>query len=84
MGWITSIIIGLIAGMLASWLLKKEHKWYINILIGIVGSILANLITNILFKTPMVTGFNLTSILVSTIGAVLVLLIYGWWVSRPK
>jgi len=60
----------LIAGMLASWLLKANHKWYIDILIGIAGSLLANFITNLLFRTPLVTGFNLTSILVSTGGAV--------------
>lgn len=82
MGFITSIVVGLIAGMLASWLLKTEHKWYIDILIGIAGSLLANFITWLILRTELVTGFNLTSILVSTAGAVLVLLIYGWWISR--
>ncbi len=84
MGILTSIVVGLLAGMLASWLLKKDHKWYIDILIGIAGSFLANLITRIIFGTKMVTGFNLPSILISTGGAVLVLLIYGWWISRRK
>lgn len=60
MGLFTSIIVGLLAGMAASWLLKTNHKWYIDILLGIGGGILGKWITSLLFGTNMVTGFNLT------------------------
>ncbi|MDD2522920.1 MAG: GlsB/YeaQ/YmgE family stress response membrane protein [Anaerolineaceae bacterium] len=82
MGLITSIIVGLLAGMAASWLMKTDHKWYMDILIGIAGSVLGGWITSLLLGTNLVTGFNLTTLLVSIGGAVLVLLIYNWFVSR--
>lgn len=41
MGLFTSIIVGLVAGMAASWLMKTKNKWYINALLGIGGSIVA-------------------------------------------
>jgi uncharacterized membrane protein YeaQ/YmgE (transglycosylase-associated protein family) len=84
MGLFTSIIVGLLAGMAASWLLKTNHKWYIDILLGIGGGILGKWITSLLFGTNMVTGFNLTTILVSIGGAVLLLLLFGWLDKRKK
>ncbi len=82
MGLFTSIIVGLLAGMAASWLMKTDHKWYIDILIGVAGSVLGGWITSILLGANMVTGFNLTTLLVSVGGAVLVLLIYNWYKKR--
>ena len=84
MGLITSIIVGLLAGMAASYLMKTDHKWYVDILIGILGSTLGSWITSIFLKTSLVTGFNLTTLLVSIGGAVLVLLIYNWITKRKK
>lgn len=82
MGLIASILVGLLAGMAASWLMKTDHKWYIDILIGIAGSILGGWITSLILGTNLVSGFNLTTLLVSIGGAVLVLLIYNWLISR--
>ncbi|NLE92771.1 MAG: GlsB/YeaQ/YmgE family stress response membrane protein, partial [Chloroflexi bacterium] len=76
MGLITSILVGLLAGMLASWLMKTNNKWYIDILLGIAGSIVAGWLTGLLLGKNLVSGFNLTTLLVSTGGAVLVLLVY--------
>ncbi|HOZ37122.1 MAG TPA: GlsB/YeaQ/YmgE family stress response membrane protein [Anaerolineaceae bacterium] len=82
MGLFTSILVGLLAGMAASWLMKTNNKWYIDILIGIAGSVLAGWITSLVLGQSLVSGFNLTTLLVSTGGAVLVLLIYRWFKSR--
>ena len=82
MGLFTSILVGLVAGMAASWLMKTNNKWYIDILIGIAGSTLAGWITSIFLGQSLISGFNLTTLLVSTGGAVLVLLIYRWFKSR--
>ena len=84
MGLFTSIIVGLLAGMAASWLMKTNHKWFVDILIGIAGSILAGWITSLVLGTNLVTGFNLTTLLVSIGGAALVLLIYNWFTNRRK
>jgi len=82
MGLFTSIIVGLLAGMAASWLMKTNNKWYIDILLGIAGSIVAGWITGIILGQSLVSGFNLTTLLVSTGGAVLVLLAYRWFKGR--
>lgn len=82
MGLITSILVGLLAGMLASWLMKTNNKWYIDILLGIAGSIVAGWLTGLLLGKNLVSGFNLTTLLVSTGGAVLVLLVYRWFKKR--
>ena len=82
MGLFTSILVGLLAGMAASWLMKTNNKWYVDILIGIAGSVLAGWITSLVLGQSLVSGFILTTLLVSTGGAVLVLLIYRWFKSR--
>ncbi|MBP7197463.1 MAG: GlsB/YeaQ/YmgE family stress response membrane protein [Anaerolineaceae bacterium] len=82
MGLITSVLVGLVAGMLASWLMKTNNKWYIDILLGIAGSIVAGWLTGLLLGKNLVSGFNLTTLLVSTGGAVLVLLVYRWLKKR--
>ena len=84
MGLFTSILVGLIAGMAASWLMKTNNKWYIDILLGIAGSIVAGWITSLVLGQSLVSGFNLTTLLVSTGGAVLVLLIYRWFKNRNQ
>lgn len=82
MGLFTSIIVGLLSGMAASYLMKTDHKWYVDMLIGILGSTLGGWITSLLTGTSLITGFNLTTLLVSIVGAVLVLLIYNFITKR--
>jgi uncharacterized membrane protein YeaQ/YmgE (transglycosylase-associated protein family) len=84
MGFFTTIIVGLLAGMAASYLMKTDHKWYVDMLIGILGSVLGGWITSLITGVSMATGFNLTTFLVSIGGAVLVLVIYNWITKRKK
>jgi uncharacterized membrane protein YeaQ/YmgE (transglycosylase-associated protein family) len=62
-GW---IVLGLIAGFIASKLVNK---------LGIIGAIVGGFLF-IQFGAVGVTGFNLYSMLVAIVGAVVVLLIY--------
>ena len=82
MGLFISILVGLVAGMAGPWLMKTNNKWYIDILLGIAGSIVAGWITSLLLGVNLVSGFNLPTLLVSTGGAVLVLFIYRWFKNR--
>jgi uncharacterized membrane protein YeaQ/YmgE (transglycosylase-associated protein family) len=84
MGLLASIIVGLVSGMAASWLMKTDHKWYIDILIGIVGSLLGGWITSLFTGVNMVTGINLMTILVSIGGAVLLLYLINLLQKRKK
>ena len=78
MGIIGWIILGGIAGWIASMIMKvnAEQGMLGNIIAGIIGGVLGGAILN-LFNKNGVTGFNFWSLLVSVIGAVIVLAIKG-------
>jgi uncharacterized membrane protein YeaQ/YmgE (transglycosylase-associated protein family) len=77
MGIIAWIIVGLIAGALAKLVLPGDDPggFIVTILIGIVGAFVGGFVFN-LFGGAGVSGFNIWSILVATVGAIILLLIY--------
>jgi uncharacterized membrane protein YeaQ/YmgE (transglycosylase-associated protein family) len=82
MGIISWLILGLIAGFIASKLINKTGEGLImDIILGIVGAFVGGFIFNELGHTG-VTGLNLYSMFVAVIGAVVVLLIYHLIVRR--
>ena len=67
---------GLIAGFIASKLVNKQGEGALmDIVLGIVGAVVGGFIANALGFTS-ITGFDLYSILVSVVGAVIVLVVY--------
>jgi uncharacterized membrane protein YeaQ/YmgE (transglycosylase-associated protein family) len=82
MGLFATIIVGLIAGLLASWIMKAKTGVFIDILLGIAGSILGGWISSLITGADLVTGFNLTSILVALAGAIVVIAIYRFFKRR--
>jgi len=82
MGIISWIILGLIAGWIASKLVNKTGSgMMIDIALGVVGAIVGGIIAGF-FGMSGVTGVNIWSIIVSVIGAVVVLWIYHTVVAR--
>jgi len=79
--WITWIFIGLIAGVIAKLVMGDSLGWVLTILLGILGALVGSWVLA-LFGGPSVTGFNLMSIVVAAVGAVIVLFIYGLVASR--
>ena len=72
-GW---IVLGLIAGFIASKIVNKQGAGVIlDIILGIIGAIVGGFLF-IQFGAAGVTGFNLYSMLVAIVGAVVLLLIY--------
>ena len=76
MGILTWILIGLIAGIIAKLVMGDKFGWIVTILLGIVGAFVGGWVSG-MFGGPGVTGFNITSILVAAVGAIIVLFIYG-------
>ncbi len=76
MGLLATIIVGLIAGLLASWIMKAPTGVFVDILLGIAGAIVGGWISSLITGADLVTGFNLTSILVALGGAIVVIAIY--------
>lgn len=71
-------MIGLIAGVLAKWAMPGPDPGGIVVtaLVGIAGAFLGGFVVNRLLGGPGVTGLNLSSILVATLGALILLALY--------
>jgi uncharacterized membrane protein YeaQ/YmgE (transglycosylase-associated protein family) len=72
-GW---IVLGLIAGFIGSKIVNREGSGIIlDIVIGVIGALVGGWLFE-LFGKAGVTGFNLYSMLVAIVGAVVLLVIY--------
>lgn len=78
MGIIGWIIIGAIAGWLASMVTgnNKQMGAFANIVVGIIGGLIGGFIMSLLGGTG-ISGFNLWSLLVAFIGSLIVLWIFN-------
>lgn len=70
MGILLWIVLGGIAGWLASTITRSHNTLLWDVLLGIVGAVVGGFVMN-LFGQPSVTGFNTYSILVALIGSVI-------------
>lgn len=76
MSFLAWIVLGLIAGFIASKIVNKTGEGLLlDIVLGVVGAVIGGWLFNT-FGHMGVTGLNLYSILVSVIGAIIVLVIY--------
>ena len=84
MGIIAWIIIGALAGWIASMIMKTnaEQGALANIVVGIIGALIGGYLMSLFGKTG-VTGFNIYSLLVAILGAVILLAIYKAVRRRP-
>ena len=74
-GW---IILGLIAGWVASKIVGGTGQgFFLNIALGIVGALVGGFLYAQILGGPGVTGVNIGSIIVSIIGAIIVLWVYN-------
>jgi uncharacterized membrane protein YeaQ/YmgE (transglycosylase-associated protein family) len=78
MGVLSWIIFGLIAGVIAKFILPGRDPGgiIVTILIGILGGLLGGWLGSSVFGSSGVSGFNLTSFIWAVIGSVVLLLIY--------
>lgn len=83
MGIISWILVGLIAGALGKLIMPGDDPggFIVTILIGMAGALVGGFVVGILGGTGA-TGFNIWSILVATLGAIILLAIYRMIVGR--
>jgi uncharacterized membrane protein YeaQ/YmgE (transglycosylase-associated protein family) len=76
MGWIVALIVGGLAGWLASLLMKRDASMgvVLNIVVGCVGSIIGNWIARpLLGISGSVQQFSITGLFVAVLGAAVLL-----------
>ncbi len=72
MGWLAWIIIGALAGWLASVVMRSRQGLIMDIIVGIVGAIIGGFLFSQV-GAQGITGFNIWSLFVAFIGAVILL-----------
>jgi uncharacterized membrane protein YeaQ/YmgE (transglycosylase-associated protein family) len=76
MGWIIALVVGGVAGWLASLVMNRDASMGIfwNIVVGCIGSVVGNMIVGpLLGITGSVQQFSLTGLGVAVVGAVVLL-----------
>ena len=82
MGMLAWIVLGLIAGFIASKIVNHTGSGIImDIVLGVVGALVGGFVFS-LFGAVGVTGFNIYSMLVAVVGAVAVLWLYHMLIGR--
>jgi uncharacterized membrane protein YeaQ/YmgE (transglycosylase-associated protein family) len=78
MGWIVAIIVGGVAGWLASMVMNRDASMgiFMNIVVGIIGALIGNVIAGALFDVEgTIQTFNLTGFIIAVVGAIVLLAI---------
>lgn len=77
MGILSWIILGLIAGFIASKIVDHRGQgFWIDLALGIIGALVGGFLFS-LFGATGVTGLDLWSMIVATVGSIVVLLVYN-------
>jgi uncharacterized membrane protein YeaQ/YmgE (transglycosylase-associated protein family) len=78
------VLLGLIAGFLGSKIVNKTGEGVLmDIVLGVIGAVVGGWLFN-RFGATGVTGLNVGSLVVATIGAVIVLVVYHALTGRGK
>ncbi len=72
MGIIAWLVVGLIAGVIANFITGSGFGLVMSIILGIVGAIVGGFLGSLLFNVD-VTGINPSSIVISVLGAIVVI-----------
>jgi uncharacterized membrane protein YeaQ/YmgE (transglycosylase-associated protein family) len=78
------LVVGAVAGFLASEIMGTREGLVMMVVLGIVGAIVGGWVAADLLKIANVTGINLTSIVVASVGALIVIVIYDSLVGRRR
>ena len=80
MGWLSFIILGLIAGAIAKLILpgKQGGGWIATLILGVVGALLGGWLAGLIFNIGYDDFWSIQSWLIAIVGALVVLLIWGF------
>lgn len=87
MSIIAWLVLGAIAGYLAGFIVKGDEGLGIigHIVLGIVGALLGGFLAGLIFNTDPIDGaLDISSIVVATIGAIITVLVVGYFTSNRR
>jgi len=76
-GFIAWIVVGAIAGFLANMIMGSREGLLMMVVLGIVGGLVGGFIATSVLKIGSVNGINVESIVIATLGAILVVVVVG-------
>ena len=82
MSLIAWLVVGILAGWLADRITGRDHGLLTNLIVGVAGAFIGGLMVSSLLGFRYVEGFNLSSIVVATLGAVILLAVFGVFQGR--
>jgi uncharacterized membrane protein YeaQ/YmgE (transglycosylase-associated protein family) len=82
MGIISWIVVGAIAGFLASFIMGSRQGLLMMVVLGIVGGLVGGFIASSLLSMGSVDGINIESIVIATLGAILVIFVTSFFTGR--
>lgn len=82
MGIIAWVVLGAIAGYITNLIMGGKEGVIATIVLGIVGAVVGGWLGGTVLKVADVTGVNIESIIVSVIGAVIVVAVYRLVMGR--
>ena len=82
MSIIAWLVVGILAGWLAERITGRNRGLLTNLIVGIVGAFIGGLVVSSLLGFRYAEGFNLPSIVVATLGAVILLAVFGGFQGR--
>ena len=84
-GIVTWIVLGLVAGWLAGQFMRGGYGLVGDIVLGIVGAIVGGYVGGLIpGRDLMVTGFNLESVVVAFVGAVVLIAVSRMFTRRRR
>jgi uncharacterized membrane protein YeaQ/YmgE (transglycosylase-associated protein family) len=82
MGWIIALIVGGVAGWLASMVMNRDASMgiFLNIVVGCIGSLIGNAVAGPLLSVRgSVQEFSLVGLIIAFVGAVILLAIVNFF-----
>lgn len=76
MGILATLVVGLVAGWITGMLMKGHYSIIVDMILGIVGGFVGGWLTSLVFGANLMTGINITSLIVAIVGAVIVVAVY--------
>jgi uncharacterized membrane protein YeaQ/YmgE (transglycosylase-associated protein family) len=84
MGFIAWIVVGAIAGYIASRVMNAKEGLLMMIGLGIVGGLVGGWLAANVFKMGSVDGINIETIFIATLGAIVVIFVVNLLTGRGR